>query len=298
MKRLTPEEIDGFVLERVRESELKKEFEREVGALRRFSGPRAHPHLVSLLVTFRWAAHYHLVFHWAHSNLYQFWENNVPRSALEPGNPVWMIGQYRGIADGVQNIHEYNERDAGAQPPSPGPNDSRSDQVYGRHTDIKPENFLVYKRKGDPSDQGTIKLADFGLCEFHGPHTRSRIAKSRLAGMTPTYRPPEYDMQHGTISRSLDIWMFGCVYLEFITWYLGGRAYLETFSQARKTTASDKFVVDDYFEIVALSPPSSLRGRLAAKKGSADFGARVKPAVLQVSVSQSSHQHFIASIEP
>lgn len=282
MKRLTPEEIEGFALEQAQESDLRKEFMREVEALRRFSGPGAHPHLVSLLTTFKRGPHFHLVFHWAHSNLYQFWENNIPPPALDRDNLAWMIAQCRGIADGVQNIHEYHDRDAGQpglQATSTSTNAPRSDQVYGRHTDIKPENILVYKKKGDSSDRGTIKLADFGLCEFHGPHTRSRIAKSRLGGFTPTYRPPEYDMDQGMISRSFDIWMLGCVYLEFITWYLGGWEYFQRFSQARRTAESDKVYVDHYFEIVGLSP---MYDRVTASN---KFGARVKPVVLQVSSS-------------
>jgi serine/threonine protein kinase len=260
---------------RRREESLKSDFEAEVDVLRRFSGGRAHPHLVSLLTTYKKGGNYHLLFHWAESDLLAFWAHVPPGDPLKVDNLSWMIGQCRGIANGVLRIHEYqysqkkdNVSNAGPQSHT-GP---RPDQVFGRHTDIKPENFLLYRKRGDPDDRGTIKLTDFGLCEFHGAVTRSRINKSRIVAITPTYRPPECDMDHGLISRSFDIWSLGCVYLEFITWYLGGWKFLSKFANSRKAKDIHGHNADQFFEILTLGDPNNNK-----------FAAGVKKEVVNVS---------------
>lgn len=288
MKRLTDENNESFgpdqsqearrQSDQLRELELKRDFEAEVETLRRFSGDHSHEHLVSLLTTFKKGRDYHLVFHWAESDLHGFWRNNDPGSPLDKDNLTWLIGQCRGIADGVHRIHEYqlsHKIDRGNQHKHDGTHHGpRPDQLFGRHTDIKPENFLLYKKKGAPHDRGTIKLTDFGLCEFHGAGTRSRINKSRIIAITPTYRPPECDMDQGLISRSFDIWSLGCVYLEFITWYLGGWEYLAEFMSSRKSKDIYGFNSDQFFEIVT-TPGGK-------------FAARVKIEVVRVSLPRAA----------
>lgn len=241
--------------------------------MKRFSGDKSHPHLVTLLTTFKKGHDYHLLFHWAESDLLGFWKEQRPGSPLDAENLRWMIEQCRGIAHGLNRIHDYqlslkSDLKGHIHPDTHSSHDASHD--YGRHTDIKPENFLLYRKKGDPTDRGTIKLTDFGLCEFHKDGTRSRINKSQVVAITPTYRPPECDMDQGLISRSFDIWSLGCVYLEFITWYLGGWGYLSDFMSSRKLKDIYGFNSDQFFEIV-----TTLDGK---------FAARVKIEVVHVSL--------------
>ena len=66
-----------------------------------------------------------------------------------------------------------------------------------------------------------------------------------------TYRPPECDLQPKIIRQSYDIWCLGCVYMEFVTWMLGGVKLWNDFAKKRLTW--DVFLstkTDTFFEIV------------------------------------------------
>lgn len=183
------------------------------------------------------------MFHWASSDLYEFWKTQKPDSSLCETNTRWILEQCYGIARGVHDIHEYQSRFTSGVNTLNSPNDSRR---YGRHTDIKPQNFLVFRKGDNPGNYGTIQLTDFGLCEFRGEHSRSNIRQSALSGGTATYSPPEAYMEHGTISRSYDIWSLGCVYLEFITWHLGGWSYVLEFTGARMSRSPNGLETDQF----------------------------------------------------
>ncbi|RYP68386.1 hypothetical protein DL769_005514 [Monosporascus sp. CRB-8-3] len=48
-------------------------------------------------------------------------------------------------------------------------------------------------------------------------------------------QPPECDVKGGTISRAFDIWTAGCLFLDMITWLIGGAAWRNEFSEKRMT---------------------------------------------------------------
>lgn len=231
--------------------------------LRRFSG-NTHPHLVSLLAAFQKGNNYYLLFHWAYSDLKNFWQSETPGSALDKGCISWMFEQFRGIAAGLQHIHHYKV----SQHKQTSLKVSK-DPIFGRHGDIKPENLLLFKRKNSPGDKGIIQLSDFGLAKFHSEDSRSGIRPSKLDGCSPTYRPPEVDFKDGEVSRDYDIWSLACVLLEFVTWHLGGWKELQNYVQQRKQKNLYGHQSDEFFEIVNITGPNQL-------------GARVKPEVLKV----------------
>ena len=104
---------------------------------------------------------------------------------------------------------------------------------------------------------GVIQLADFGISGFHHTNTRSNL---RLDGNTKTYRAPESELEDGQkVSRSIDIWSLGCVFLEFITWVVLGKPETfikvlgaekmprDLFSFKRDTPSSVKDITQDTF---------------------------------------------------
>jgi serine/threonine protein kinase len=122
---------------------------------------------------------------------------------------------------------------------------------YGRHGDITPTNILWY-RDGDTFEQsvtGLLKITDFGQAEINSANSKTR---ARDVANTLAYRPPECDAQPSIIGQSYDIWSLGCVYLEFVSWLLGGSTLTTRFSQIRRT--SDLFLgdapSDAFFEVV------------------------------------------------
>lgn len=144
-------------------------------------------------------------------------------------------------------------------------------KIYGRHGDINPGNLLWFDSSLDHKGLlgGTLKIADFGQAEFNSEKTKT---KPRMVAHTWTYRPPECDLSPSLVRQTYDIWCLGCVYLEFVTWMLGGARLLASFVSRRRSP--DYFQpqdTDTFFHVAELSSPRDLQ-------------ASVKEAVLQVSV--------------
>ena len=121
---------------------------------------------------------------------------------------------------------------------------------FGRHGDINPSNILWYN-DGDGDSmvlQGTLKITDFGQAEVNSMLSKTR---DRSVANTLTYRPPECDVQSSIIRQSYDIWCLGCVYLEFVTWLLGGNHLVKKFVRIR--SSPDTFhhgdLSDTFFQV-------------------------------------------------
>jgi serine/threonine protein kinase len=112
--------------------------------------------------------------------------------------------------------------------------DTPNRMKYGRHGDINPGNILWYgDNRGDGKTlSGTLKITDFGQAELNSTVSKT---KRQSVAMTMTYRPPECDFQPRIIRQSYDIWCLGCVFLEFVTWMLGGETLLNGFILKRWT---------------------------------------------------------------
>ncbi|KAF2120365.1 kinase-like domain-containing protein [Lophiotrema nucula] len=209
-------------------------YNREVESLIRLNGEE-HDHLIRLLATFQHKKQLHLIFAWADGNLQEFWRNST-RDGEAPSHSVdlarWMAQQCLGLASGLKAIHhnpieKSQAQEQGMQPDAPH-------KHRGRHGDLKPENILWFlsaeeSTYGLPVD--TLKISDFGFADFHASISASRIPLTDL-GFTMTYRAPEWDVR-GNTAPAYDIWSIGCVYLEFVEWYLCGYNGVERFSQHR-----------------------------------------------------------------
>lgn len=204
-------------------SQSMDEFDREVEALKLF---RYHgdPHLVRLLATYHDGEYYNLIFPWADGNLGDYWKQN-PRPDPSHHRILWIAEQFAGIAEALRKLH-YGE--------FPENNSTQSLVTMpkrGRHGDIKPENILWFPSDTYFNGQGILVLSDFGLTRFHRAFSMQRKYNRNLA-ISLTYRAPEFDLD-GEVSPSWDIWTLGCVYLEFLTYYLQGWDAVETFSKQR-----------------------------------------------------------------
>lgn len=182
---------------------------------------------------------------------------------------LWLAEQCKGIADGVVTIHQYTTSTK-LQPQPP-------DKIFGHHGDIKPENVLMFPDSNyEKTKRGTLKLSDFGLAELSPHHTRSMQPKSSWATSLP-YRAPEVDLLGtGAIGRSYDIWTMGCLYLEFITWLIGGWELVDDFAFRRCAAEPYMFggPTGTFFKLVKITKPN----------GESADGAEIKPSVTEVSL--------------
>ncbi|KAM0484911.1 hypothetical protein ACHAP7_002928 [Fusarium lateritium] len=82
-------------------------------------------------------------------------------------------------------------------------------------------------------DLNHLAICDFGSTEFNSIYSKSHVDARGVTGYTQTYQPP--DTRVGPeVSQKIDVWSLGCVFLEFVSWFLLG--YHETvheFSQRR-----------------------------------------------------------------
>lgn len=102
---------------------------------------------------------------------------------------------------------------------------------------------------------------------------------ARAVPVTPTYRPPESDIGNQLVSLSGDIWALGCVFLEFLWWFLEGWDLVVEFSHRRGRYDWDLIKEDKFFDAMTadLTVINELR----------DSRRVLKPAVVQVSLYSS-----------
>ena len=262
--------------------------------LKRFSDPSvpAHKHLISLLATYQQSSTFFLIFHWADADLRRYWKDVHPNPVMDCQTVMWVARQCKGIAEGVCAIHQYSSSTLRPHP---------KDEVFGHHGDIKPENVLWFPDPDyDQTKQGTLKLSDFGLAEMSMHQTRSMQPKSSYA-TSISYQAPEVDIEGtGAIGRSYDIWTLGCLYLEFITWMIGGWDLLNEFYFLR--IPNDFVIGPDGTTCYVLKPAPTfyVLKPSTVHEGKWKTTAEVKPAVSEVSHrsyahSQRSHSKYFSS---
>ncbi|KAK4243195.1 kinase-like domain-containing protein [Corynascus novoguineensis] len=242
-------------------TENEEDFKREVAMLRQLGGKRLHT--VKLLATFRHGRTYSLLFPWAECDLLKYWERDTGHRDMSPPLILWVANQCHGLLEALHWIHV----------PDSTVSDPENQPLYGRHGDIKPENILWYKHNADglhPLASGELVLSDFGLSSLNHDQSRSKV-KNGDFHHTTTYAPPESVLPDNFISRSIDIWALGCVYLEFITWIVGGSDFVNKFQRARRSPFLGYEIWNDIFwEVRELEVPTA---------GNQQHVTIVKPAV-------------------
>ncbi len=253
IKKLTSNDSEGV------------DFKKEVRAWAKSVGVAGHPHIIRLLATWHQNHSWYLLFGWADGNLRDYWKENPQGNQYAESRRCreqaqWVGEQCMGIAQGLAKIHRASSND-----------DDESIDNFGIHGDVKPENILRFA--DNSAEYGRLVICDFGFTRFHSRLSRSAASPE---GASLTYRAPEYDTIHkkkrSGISRACDIWALGCVYLEFMIWYLkGSREVEESFPRHRIDEDSGDLVpCDKFFLVVTVD-------------GQDSFGAIVKPCVGKVS---------------
>lgn len=260
------------------ETQKYAEFRLEVKALLKVK-PRRHLE-VDLITTFEHKDRYHLLFRWAEGgNLDDLWTKKHRHPEVTHKRVCWLAQQCEGLAYGLEGIHNTkmvaedfetietlcNSRmSTQASESGPGASTDDSDgKDYGRHGDIKPQNILWFKQDDNQFGLGVLKLSDFGLTEFHRSLT-TKVSPKNIR-VTPTYSAPEREIDE-KLSRPFDIWSLGCIFLEFVTWFLLGAEGLSLFNgdrlQDNAGSRDPRFAMDNFYMLVT---PERGRARAEVK---------------------------------
>ncbi|CCF38447.1 protein kinase [Colletotrichum higginsianum] len=183
---------------------------------------------------------FYLLFDWAEGSLNKFWESNQTLVG-DKSHCLWMANQFYEISEALQCVHNDHAQTMRYLEDR----DSNKD-LYGRHGDIKPGNFLWFHTNSAP---GLIALSDFGLGRLHTQVSRSKQDPKNIE-RTATYRCPEFDLPSGQVSPRSDIFSLGCVMLEYVTWFMMGlHAVEQVFPSARSERDIYGFDSDVFFSV-------------------------------------------------
>ncbi|KAL1602448.1 hypothetical protein SLS60_005864 [Paraconiothyrium brasiliense] len=235
----------------------REAFKHESGILRSLAKQtHINKHLTELLMTFERANKYYLVFPWADTDLEGFWEQYLPQLELSG----WVLEQCRGLSEALYVIHRYSTTKETTMPyqgsilrtlPTTKEAGSEPLNFLGRHGDIKPHNILFFSQGGSRIQDGVLKITDFGITRFTPENIVSERDKGNVPN-SPTYRSPECDLRNMELSSQCDIWALGCVYLVFLTWFMGNHNEVKQFANERMSpdlylhgTINDSFFTID-----------------------------------------------------
>lgn len=120
-----------------------------------------------------------------------------------------------GLCSAIETVHSFSVSELNLS-------------MIGCHHDIKPRNILVHGRN--------FILADFGLARLK---MATESSKTDFVTGPAWYLSPECEdvedaFEKHTISRPSDIWSFGCILLEVLTYLLKGPTGIVEFQQRRK----------------------------------------------------------------
>lgn len=169
-----------------------------------------HPHIVELLGCYTYRGKHNLVFPLARGgSLAKLLHEDFKSPFLTDHN---FLAALCGLSSALKAVHEFFSDDL---------------QAIGCHHDLKPSNILI--------DGEKLLLADFGLSRFKDV---SENSNSLFRGGLGDYIAPECeelegDFNIGRICRSSDIWSFGCILAEVLTYMVKGSSGVQSFREKR-----------------------------------------------------------------
>lgn len=173
-------------------------------------------HLILPLVSFSHRSRYNVILPWVEANVATYW-NEINPDPVFSKTVVWVLEQCVGLASVLSLLHNRQDYSAYTLETDEEENSNPDD---GR---IVPAKILwLPDRELSTSDVplGKLSVSNYGL---HKRFTKPGPG----AGVSPqASHQPQNQVK-------IDIWSLGCVYLEFITWLLGGSAHLLWFANRR-----------------------------------------------------------------
>ncbi|EPS45912.1 hypothetical protein H072_98 [Dactylellina haptotyla CBS 200.50] len=173
-----------------------------------------HPNIIELLTSYTHKGKHNLIFPFIPGgNLATFFRSEERPQAFQ--NDETFLTAICDLSSAIEKVHHYTlER--------------LNIEMMGCHYDLKPKNILVR--------DDTFVLADFGLSKIRGSAT---AAKDIYQGGSGDYLAPECeDFSEGfaknPVSQSSDIWSFGGILSEILTYMRMGERGVQEYKSKRR----------------------------------------------------------------
>lgn len=204
-----------MVRKRLKAGGSPDEFEREDKCLRLLNGLR-HPNIVPFLGSYTHKQEFCFLFPYIQTDLGKFLTSECRHGGFQLDFTFYAA--LAGLASALAKTHRLvlDEEEHGIQ-----------FQAIGYHHDIRPPNVLV--------SHDNFILADFGLGRLKDGETLSLTPYKPISG---DYIAPECtDMEENgqIVNRAIDVWAFGCLILEVVTYLLKGASGIIEFRRTRLT---------------------------------------------------------------
>ena len=189
-----------------------------------------HPNLVPLLASYTYCNEHNLLFPAYDMDLRDFLQMDSPHGQFK-----WTVTFYsalHGLASALCSTHRLHLEEQKHGVDFDG---------IGYHHDLRPANILVSSE--------TFILADFGLAKFK-PADPEIASQTRWKLGAGDYLAPECmneDFLPQNVGRAIDVWAFGCLVMEVITYMEKGVSGLEQFRKLRISQGRREQWYDSYF---------------------------------------------------
>ena len=197
-----------------------EDFERECRVLS-FLNCLDHPNIVELLGSYTHGDTHSLVFPVAEYDLSKLLRSPQTWKFESQSEYIFALC---GLASALEKLHSFSSKDLDTS-------------LIGCHNDLRPQNILV--------QDGQFLLADFGLATLkevtEGSKTVWKTGDSRY--LAPECEDVNDGFQPGRVGRKSDIWSFGCVLLELVTYIMQGPEGVKAFEQSRKVVLNERWTV-------------------------------------------------------
>lgn len=183
---------------------------------------------------------------------------------IENGRLIFdMCRQMKNIASALEWLHNGIEHPDGGE-----------HRIHLAHMDLKPDNILIDDDDDDDSSSvGKWVLTDFGISTLKegadgNVMTIRDVVENFTINTSPqrnpgAYQPPEVqemgNPNKGNVGRGGDIWSFGCIFAETISFALGRTAAVKSFRQSRKRGHTN-----DYFYEESYTTPKGIQNNLGS----------------------------------
>ena len=172
------------------------------------------PNIVELLGSYTYRGKHHFLFPLASGG-------DLARLLMSEHRPPELLSDeaffhaLRGLSVALEKVHNFTYNTLNLE-------------MIGCHFDLRPRNILVHG--------GTFLLADFGLSRFKSAMETSKT-QFRIGGdyyVAPECQDFDGEFQKHMISRPSDIWSYGCIIAEIVSYMIGGAKFVDEFQKLRE----------------------------------------------------------------